>query len=71
MPGTRTIVADLSIFGLAVCDEGRPGFVNVSVRMMTNARRVGVRMQSLCTGTHRHARVVANNSCEEMERPGT
>ena len=38
MPGTKTAVADLCMFGLAACDEGGPGFVNVSVRTITNAR---------------------------------
>ena len=38
MPGTR---ADLCMFGLAACDDGGPGFVNASVRMITNARQVG------------------------------
>ena len=28
MPGTRTAVADLCMFGLAACDERGPGFVN-------------------------------------------
>ena len=50
MPGTRTAVADLCMFGLAACDEGGPGFVNVSVRTITNARRVGLRLQSKCAG---------------------
>ena len=27
MPGTRTVVADLCMFGLAACDDGGPGFV--------------------------------------------
>ena len=31
MPGTRTTVADLCMFGLAACDEGGPGFVKASV----------------------------------------
>ena len=31
MPGTRTAVAGLCMFGLAACDEGGPGFVNASV----------------------------------------
>ena len=31
------------------------GFVNVSVRTITNARQVGVRLQSKCNSTHRHA----------------
>ena len=47
MPGTRAAVADLCMFG------GRPGFVNASVRTITNARQVGVRLQSICNGTHR------------------
>ena len=38
--------ADLCMFGLAACDEGRPGFVNASVRTVTNTRQVGMRMQS-------------------------
>ena len=38
MSGTR---ADLCMFGLAACDDGGPGFVNASVRMITNARQVG------------------------------
>ena len=48
MPGIRTVVADLCMFGLAACDEGGPRFVNVSVRTITNARRVGARLQSKC-----------------------
>ena len=35
MPGTRTAVADLCMFGLAAC-EGGPGFVNACVRTITN-----------------------------------
>ena len=35
MPGTRTAVADLCMFGLAACDERGPGFVNASVRSLT------------------------------------
>ena len=35
MPGTRTTVADLCMFGLAACDEGGPGFVSASVRTAT------------------------------------
>ena len=45
MPGTRAAVADLCMFGLAACDDGGPGFVNASVRTITNARQVGVRLQ--------------------------
>ena len=44
MPGWRTTVADLCIFGWAACDEGGPGFVTASVRTFTNAREVGVRL---------------------------
>ena len=29
------------MFGLAACDDGGPGFVNASVRTITNARQVG------------------------------
>ena len=71
MPGTRTTVADLCMFGLAACDEGGPGFVNASVRTITHARQVGVRLRSKCTGTHRHARVNANNTIEKGEQTGT
>ena len=71
MPGTKTLVADLCMFGLAACDEGGPEFVNASVRKATNTRRVGKRMQNKCTGTHRHARVGANNTSENMEHTGT
>ena len=66
MPRTRTAVADLCLFGLAACDKGGPGFVNVSVRTITNARRVGARLQNKCTGTHRHARINANDTFEEQ-----
>ena len=62
MPGTRTAVADLCMFGLAACDKGGPGFVNVSVRTTTNARRVGARL---------HARINTNDTFEEGERTGT
>ena len=46
MPRTRTTVADLYMFGLDACDEGRPGFVTASVRTVTNGRQVGMRMRS-------------------------
>ena len=59
---TRTTVADLCMFGLAACDDGGPGFVNASVLTVTNARQVGILMQSKCIGTHRHARVDANRN---------
>ena len=52
-------------------DEGGSGFVNASVRTITNARRVGMRMQSQYTGTHRHARVNANNTIEKGEQTRT
>ena len=61
MLGIRTAVADLCVFGLAACDEGGPWFVNVSVRTITNARRVGVWLQSKCASTHRHARREGGN----------
>ena len=57
MLGTRTAVADLCMFGLAACDEGGPVVVNASVRTITNARRVGVRLQSKCVGIHFHKQV--------------
>ena len=59
------------MFGLAACGEGGPGFVHVSVRTITNARQVGMRMQKKCAGTHRHARVGASNSSEKVEQSGT
>ena len=55
MPGTRAAVAGLCMFGLAACDDGGPGFVNASVRTITNARQVGVRLRSKFTGTHQPA----------------
>ena len=51
--------------------DGGPGFVSTSVRTVTNARQVGMRMQTKCTGTHRHARVDANNTSEKLELTGT
>ena len=36
MPGTRTAVADLCMFGLVAGDEGGPGFVDASVRTIIN-----------------------------------
>ena len=71
MPGTRAAVADLSTFGLAACDDGGPGFVNASVRTITNARQFGVRLRSTCTGTHRHARVDAEDTIGRKEQTGT
>ena len=50
MPGTKAAIADLCIFGLAACDDGGTGFVNAKVRTITNARQVGVRLPSKCTG---------------------
>ena len=63
MPGT-----DLCMLMLAACGDGGPGFVNASVRTITNARQVGVRLQSKCTRTHRHARVNADNPPEKGEQ---
>ena len=71
MPGTRTAVADLCMFGLATCDEREPWFVNVNVRTITNARRVGVRLQSKCASTHRHARVDCDNPTVKGEQTGS
>ena len=71
MPGTRAAVADLCMFGLAACDDGGPGFVNASVRTITNALQVGVRLQSKCNGTHRHARVDAKDTIGRREQTGT
>ena len=68
MPGTRAAMADLCMFGLA--DRG-PGFVNASVRTITNGRQVGVQLQSKCTGTHRRARVNADNPTEKGEQTGS
>ena len=59
------------MFGLAACDDGGPGFVNASVRAITNVRRVGVWLQSTCASAHRHARVNTNNTIEKGERTGT
>ena len=70
-PGTRAAVADLCMFGLAACDDGGPEFVNASVRTITNARQVGVLLQSKCTGTHRHARVDAEDTIGRREQTGT
>ena len=67
MLGTRTAVADLCMFGLAACDKGGPGFVNVSVRTITNARRVAVRLRS----TYRHAQTNENDAIEKGEQTGT
>ena len=71
MPGIRTAVADLCMFQLAACDEGGRVFVSVSMRTITNARRVGVRLQSKCASTHRHARVNADNTIEKGDRTGS
>ena len=59
------------MFGLAACDEGGPGFVNASVRTITNARRVvAVRLRSKCTSTHRHAQVNDEQRNREGEQTG-
>ena len=70
MPRTRASVAHLCMFGLVACDDGGPGFVNASVRTLTNARQVGVRLQSKCTGTQRHARVDAEDTIGMKEQNG-
>ena len=46
-------------------------FVNASVRTITNARQVGVRLRSKCTDTHQRARVNANNTIVKGEQTGT
>ena len=51
--------------------DGGPGFVKASVRTITNARLVGVRLQSKCNSTHRHARVDAEDVIEKGEQTGT
>ena len=51
VPGTRTAVADLCMFGLPACDEGGPGFVNASVRTVSNSRQFGKRMQIVLAQT--------------------
>ena len=71
MPETRAVVADLCMFGLAACDDGGPRFVNASVRTITNARPVGVRLQSTCNGTHRHVRVDAEDTIGRREQTRT
>ena len=70
MPGTRTAVADLCMFGLAARDEGGPGFVNATVRTISNARRVA-RLRSKCNSTHRHAQTNENNAIEQGAQTGT
>ena len=57
--------------GLHVMNEGGSGFVNASELSVTNARQVGMRMLSKCTGTHRHARIDANNASEKMKHTRT
>ena len=64
MPGTRPAVADLCMFGLAVCDEGGPGFVNASVRTVTNTRcevNAQARIDSLRVGGEQHKRETGTN----------
>ena len=56
-PGKRTTVADLCMFGLAGCDEGGPGFVNV----------VGLLLQSKGRSTRRDAQVNADFTFEKGE----
>ena len=68
LPKTRAAVADLCMLGLAACDEKGPRFVNVIVRTVTNARRVGVRLQSKCASTHRHARVDCDAPTEKGDK---
>ena len=70
MPGIRTAVTDLCTFGLAAGDEGGPRFVNVSVRTITNARRVGVRLQKndgACLGKPMLARIKHSRRANELD----
>ena len=67
MPGTRAAVADLCMFGLAACDDGG----HASVRTITNARQVGVWLQSKCNSTRRRARVDAEDVIGKREQTGT
>ena len=62
MPGTRTGCGLVRVL---------PGFVNVSVRTITKARRVGVRLQSKCGSMHRHAQVNTDSTIETRERTGS
>ena len=71
MLGMRTAVADLCMFGWAACDERGPGFDNASVRTVTNARRVGVRLQKNARSTHRHALVNADDPTGKGEETGS
>ena len=66
-PGTRTAVADL--WPRATRED--QGFVNVSVWTITNAGGVGLRLQSICRSTHRHAQANADNTFEKGERTGS
>ena len=52
MPGMRTAVADLCMFGLAACDGGGPGFVNVSVRTITMRDELECGCRANAGGTH-------------------
>ena len=72
MPGTRTLVADLCIFGLAVCVEGGPGFCQrerADGDQCTTSWNADAKKKR--TGKHRHARVGANNASEKMGQSGT
>ena len=43
----------------------------MSVRTISNARRVAVRLRSKCTSTHRHAQTNENNAIEKGQQTGT
>ena len=59
------------MFGLAASDDGGPRSVNANVRTMANARQIGVHLQSKCNGTHRHARLDAEDTIGSREQTGT
>ena len=64
MPGTRKTVADLCMFGLAAYDEAGPGFVNASVRTVTNARQRGCEV----TAQARIATLMSSRATQSRKR---
>ena len=57
--------------GAGCVRRGRTRVCHASARTITNARRIGVRLQSKCASTHRHARVNVDNTIEKGERTGS
>ena len=68
MPGTRTTCAGLD--WSHATKEGQVCSTQVYGEV-TNARQVGMRMRSKCTGTHRHAHVDVSNTIEKRKPTGT